>query len=199
MITVYFTESALRFVTAPYQAAEGEHILSEEELTRAKIVKFFESCNTIVVPCNDVEAAFEHFAQQFKRVDAAGGVVEDEQHRVLMIYRRQRWDLPKGRIDDGEECMAAALREVEEETGIKGVKIVAPLCNTLHAYNVYGEWELKRTYWFAMECNSQQTLPQTDEDIECAVWCDAMQVAENLNNTYPTIKEVIAYGKDTLG
>lgn len=191
MFTIYFTDCALSFVPASDFVQREGRVIAETELTRAKVIKFFESCNTLIVPCSDVESAFERFASQFKWIEAAGGVVVNPKDEYLMIFRRGRWDLPKGHIDAGEDAATAALREVEEETGVKGAKIVAPLCNTLHAYGVYGEWELKKTYWFKMECQTEDTVPQSDEDIEAAVWCNRDKLRENLTNSYPTIIDVI--------
>lgn len=200
---VYFTDCALRFVSADTIVGKDVHTISEKELTRAKVINFFQSCNSLTVLCEDCDAAFDRFLAEFKYVEAAGGVVKNERGEVLMIYRRNRWDLPKGHIDTGEDALTAAKREVEEETGVSGLKFVSELCNTLHAYNVYGEWELKCTYWFAFDAQSAVTTAQTEEDIESAVWCNPAEVDSNLEESYPTIKEVIyeyrRTSKNTLG
>ena len=200
---VYFTDCALRFVSADTIVGKDVHTISEKELTRAKVINFFQSCNSLTVLCEDCNAAFDRFLAEFKYVEAAGGVVKNERGEVLMIYRRNRWDLPKGHIDTGEDALTAAKREVEEETGVSGLKFVSELCNTLHAYNVYGEWELKCTYWFAFDAQSAVTTAQTEEDIESAVWCNPAEVDSNLEESYPTIKEVIyeyrRTSKNTLG
>ena len=54
------------------------------------------------------------------RVDAAGGVVVRD-GRVLLVHRPRYddWSLPKGKLDPGESFEEAALREVEEETGLR--------------------------------------------------------------------------------
>ena len=200
---VYFTDYALRFVSADTIVGKDVHTISEKELTRAKVINFFQSCNSLTVLCEDCDAAFDRFLAEFKYVEAAGGVVKNERGEVLMIYRRNRWDLPKGHIDTGEDALTAAKREVEEETGVSGLKFVSELCNTLHAYNVYGEWELKCTYWFAFDAQSAVTTAQTEEDIESAVWCNPAEVDSNLEESYPAIKEVIyeyrRTSKNTLG
>lgn len=191
MFVIYFTDCALRFVPATYSVAAGESVISERELTRAKVINFFQSCNTLTVLCDDCSAALASFATQFEAVEAAGGVVSNERGEVLMIFRRGRWDLPKGRIDSGEDALSAAVREIEEETGVAGLKFVAPLCNTLHAYNVYGQWELKRTHWFAFTAENQATQAQTEEDIDSVVWCDMATVKTNMSDSYPTIREIM--------
>lgn len=202
-MVVYFTDCALRFVPTDTKVGVGENSISERGLTRAKVINFFQSCNSLTVLCDDCKAAFERFASEFVYVEAAGGVVADDAQNVLMIYRRERWDLPKGHIDAGEEALTAAVREIEEETGVSGLKFVTELCNTLHAYNVYGKWELKRTYWFGFETLQTVTQPQTEEDIQTAQWCSAVEVDENLKKSYPTIREVIyeyrRTGKNIMG
>ena len=202
-MVVYFTDCALRFVPTDTKVGVGENSISERELTRAKVINFFQSCNSLTVLCDDCKAAFERFASEFEYVEAAGGVVADDAQNVLMIYRRERWDLPKGHIDTGEDALSAAVREIAEETGVSGLKFVTELCNTLHAYNVYGKWELKRTYWFGFETLQTATQPQTEEDIQTAQWCSAVEVDENLKKSYPTIREVIyeyrRTGKNIMG
>lgn len=202
-MVIYFTDRALRFVTADTAIGADECAISESELTRAKVINFFQTCNTLTVLCNDCSAAFDRFASEFIYVEAAGGVVANDRDELLMIFRRGRWDLPKGHIDSGEDALTAAKREIEEETGVTGLNFVVPLCNTLHAYCVYGEWELKRTYWFAFDCQGGDTIAQAEEDIESAVWCDNRVLSENLENSYPTIREVIyeyrRTGKNSLG
>ena len=200
---VYFTDCALHFVPADSNIGKDMCTISEKELTRAKVINFFQSCNSLTVLCDDCKAAFERFASEFEYVEAAGGVVADDAQNVLMIYRRERWDLPKGHIDTGEDALSAAVREIAEETGVSGLKFVTELCNTLHAYNVYGKWELKRTYWFGFETLQTATQPQTEEDIQTAQWCSAVEVDENLKKSYPTIREVIyeyrRTGKNIMG
>jgi 8-oxo-dGTP diphosphatase len=54
-------------------------------------------------------------------VEAAGGVVLDEDGRVVLVHRPRYddWTLPKGKLDPGESFEEGALREVEEETGLR--------------------------------------------------------------------------------
>ena len=203
MITIYFTDKALKFTTLDYTAAEGEVVVSQSDVTSANIDNFFETCNTVVVPTADCSAAFEQFSRAAHYIEAAGGIVRNAEGQVLMIRRFNRWDLPKGHIEQGEDSLTAAMREIEEETGVGGLIFDRQLCNTLHSYSVYGRWEIKRTYWFAFHCDSTTTRPQTEEDITLAQWCDSSSVAVNLKDSYPTIREVFyeyeQYTKDSLG
>lgn len=146
---------------------------------------------TIAVP--DVEAAWEAFARTYKRVEAAGGAVSDEQGRLLAIHRLGRWDLPKGKVDPGEALPAAAAREVMEECGLREVRIVQPLCETWHTYERGERQHLKRTTWFLMRSSSAERLvPQHEEDIHQVVWMDAAGVERMKADTYGTVRAVIS-------
>lgn len=191
MITIYFTDNSLTFAPEDYTPKAGETLLTESEVTSANLDNLFDFCNSIVVLSADWNAAFRRFASRFVAVEAAGGIVENELGEMLLIYRRERWDLPKGHIDAGEDALSAAIREIAEETGVVGLNFVAQIGNTLHAYNVYGKWELKLTHWFAFSCHSSSTTPQTDEDIVLAVWADKEKTVECMTNSYPTIREIV--------
>ena len=110
-----------------------------------------------------------------------------------MIRLRNRWDLPKGHIEEGEDSRSAAIREVEEETKIKAEALDnEPLATTWHAYNIYGPWELKSTDWWRMRTSEESTpQPQNEEGITEVRWMNGEARAEALNNTYETIKEVV--------
>ena len=191
MITIYFTDNSLTFAPEDYTPKAGETLLTESKVTSANLDNLFDFCNSIVVLSADWNAAFRRFASRFVAVEAAGGIVENELGEMLLIYRRERWDLPKGHIDAGEDALSAAIREIAEETGVVGLNFVAQIGNTLHAYNVYGKWELKLTHWFAFSCHSSSTTPQTDEDIVLAVWADREKTIECMTNSYPTIREIV--------
>ena len=203
MITIYFTDKALKFVPLDYSAAKGEVVVSLSDVTSANIDNLFENCNTIVVPSVDITAAYNQFSHPFHYVEAAGGIVRNTEGQILMIRRFNRWDLPKGHIEQGEDSLSAAMREIEEETGVGGLIFDRQLCNTLHSYNVYGRWEIKRTYWYAFHCSSATAVPQTEEDITEVKWCQSSVVAKNLEDSYPTIREVFyeykQFSKDSLG
>lgn len=191
-ITVYFTDKALQFVAAPdCRFPDTTYVWRDGEVSLAKIVKIFETFNRICVCGEDTAERFGRFASSFVRVDAAGGVVRNGRGECLMIRRRNRWDLPKGHVEPGESDAQCAVREIAEETGVADAEIERFLCNTLHAYNVYGKWELKRTAWFLLKALSDGPLqPQREEGIEQVGWCDDGTVARNLRRSYPTIVDV---------
>ena len=191
LTTIFFTDKTLVLTDTPTEL-EGAVHLPSSELSKANVLKIFESTNSIIVLDKAIESVKERFFGEFKYVLAAGGVVYNENYEALMIYRNQRWDLPKGHVDMGESDEECATREIAEETGVEGAKIVRFLCNTLHAYNVYGVWEIKRTAWYELVAPTSRPTPQSEEGILCAKWCSKAEVEQNLEGTYPTIREVFA-------
>ena len=109
-----------------------------------------------------------------------------------MIFRRDYWDLPKGKIDPGESKEEAAVREVEEETGLKNIALGPLLTETYHTYRTKkGNRILKRTYWFRMDAPNQELIPQTEEDIEQAIWQDLHTFLPTSPVIYKSILEVL--------
>ena len=128
----------------------------------------------------------------FKVIEAAGGIVRHKQTgKYLFIYRNDKWDLPKGRIEDNEAVKTAAMREVEEETGVGNLTIIAALPTTLHLFHRNGKYRLKKTYWYAMETDhSDELVPQLEEGIQNVVWKSKDEVPELYSNIYANIKHL---------
>ena len=128
------------------------------------------------------------------QIIAAGGLVTNPKGEILWIFRRGFWDLPKGKLDEGETIQTCAVREVAEETGISNIQLHDMLCFTNHLYfDTYLNEEVsKRTYWFHMTIpNLQEGIPQLTEDIEKIEWLSLDKARHCLNHTYPTILEVV--------
>ena len=136
------------------------------------------------------ERMWQLFYALFKVVEAAGGIVQHSQsNKFLFIYRNNKWDIPKGRIERGESIQAAAIREVEEETGVKGLTIVRSLPTTLHLFHRNGKYRLKKTFWYAMQTNYEQSLsPQIEEGIQKAEWVSKDKVPQLFENAYANIR-----------
>jgi mutator protein MutT len=125
-------------------------------------------------------------------IQAAGGLVENEKGEILFIFRRGKWDLPKGKIDPGETLEECAIREVEEETGITNLRLIKFLLVTYHDYTEGGMKIKKESHWFLMNASSQQALvPQLEEDISEIRWIAPADLGSVLKNTYPTIVDVL--------
>ena len=128
------------------------------------------------------------------QIIAAGGLVTNPKGQILWIYRRGFWDLPKGKLDEGETIQTCALREVAEETGIKDIRLHELLKFTNHIYfdKYLNQEVVKRTYWFHMTIPTTQSgVPQITEDIEKIEWHSLATAKHCLAETYPTIIEVI--------
>ncbi|HZW78548.1 MAG TPA: NUDIX domain-containing protein [Flavobacteriaceae bacterium] len=132
----------------------------------------------------------EHFLRRkIKAVEAAGGVVYNDMGDVLFIRRNKKWDLPKGKIEKGESIEEAAIREVEEETGIKDLVLNDFIMTTYHVFTRDNKFRLKITHWYRMHSNYKGAFsPQIDEGIKKVKWKNKEKVKEALQDSYGNIK-----------
>lgn len=131
----------------------------------------------------------EKIKGHFKIIKAAGGVVL-KNNEWLLMYRRKKWDFPKGKLDRGESSRIAAVREIEEETGVKA-KIKERICTTWHTYTLNSNRILKRTKWYVLECQNDTAMsPQAEENIERLEWLAYPDVQKTLINSYSSIRYV---------
>ncbi len=142
----------------------------------------------------DLELLWADFQACFKVLEAAGGYVQNAKNELLVFYRRGSWDMPKGKIDRGETPEQAAIREVQEETGLINIELGAFLVHTYHTYVEKGNRILKKTWWYWMHTADTQLVPQTEEDIEEISWVTPKAWLESGVVVYPNILEVIELG-----
>jgi len=143
----------------------------------------------ICLICSDLELCWNAFKNNFKIQKAAGGKVFNNKENILFIYRFNKWDLPKGKLEKGETIEQCAIREVEEECGISNLSIKNQLETTYHIFQRKNKTIFKITYWFNMSTSYKGNLvPQTEEGIEQVVFKNELEVKEALTNTYENIK-----------
>lgn len=132
------------------------------------------------------------FLKLLPNVIAGGGKVYNEKGDILFIYRNSKWDLPKGKVEKNETIENTALREVEEETGVRGLEIIKPLDTTYHIFKRHGKYKIKITYWFAMKTKFDGILqPQQNEGITKVEWLSPLETKKALENSYANIKLLI--------
>ncbi|MEP1488646.1 MAG: NUDIX domain-containing protein [Algibacter sp.] len=132
------------------------------------------------------------FLKKLPNVIAGGGKVYNKKGKILFIYRNDKWDLPKGKVEGQEDIETTAIREVEEETGVTGLEIVKPLETTYHIFKRNGRYKIKITYWFEMKTAfSGKLYPQEDEGITKVKWLNEKKTKKALKNSYANIKSLI--------
>lgn len=178
--------------------------LSEKELEK---LRFWIDCfkrmslsENQIVEVENLDIFVSELMAELPIILAGGGFVLNGNDQLLMIHRRGFWDLPKGKLDAGETIEQCAVREVEEECGVSGLKIDS---NAFHTYHLYternGETVIKDSVWFLMKTNHQSALvPQSEEDIEQAIWENIPVNTEKMNRAYGSIQDVISHFQDLL-
>ncbi len=142
-----------------------------------------------VVIVGDEEENLRLFQETLTCIQAGGGVVFNQQNEILFIYRKKKWDLPKGKLDPGESIEQCALREVREETGIQQLVLEREVCKTYHIY-IETDVILKETTWFLMYSDDKWLEPQKEEGIKKAIWVHRNNIRFQLEKTYPSIIEI---------
>ena len=176
------------FIVFPIEADELEGIEDYVNLLKEHSGK-----KGVVFMCKEPNHMLNACCKSLTEIKAAGGLVVNDIGQVLMIKRRGRWDLPKGKVEEGEFMRLSALREVKEETGIEKVKIQSTIKPTFHLYTIEDKLVLKTTYWYLMNAVGSNALtPQAEEDIEIAEWVSPADLKPYLENTYPNIKLILA-------
>lgn len=190
MKSVFFNNCPIYLVTDEKYKSES-NFYPVKELDVLSIIKGIEAGLTerIYLYDNNPDSLWQCFCNHFIIIEAAGGKVFNHNNEVLFIYRNDKWDLPKGKIEKGESVEEAAIREVEEETRIKYLKIVKPLETTYHIYRHNEKYVLKISYWFKMTSDFKgKLLPQQEEGITKVKWLSGNEIKKALENTYENIR-----------
>jgi 8-oxo-dGTP pyrophosphatase MutT (NUDIX family) len=200
MHSVFVSDKPLRFVS-PYESDEWKGntssvFVSEADLNIEDAIEELEETENhpgIIYMSESPDASWQVFISYCQLREAAGGLVVNEGEEYLIILRHNKWDLPKGKLEYDETPEAAAMREVSEECGIAPPEIIKSLNETFHTYHEKGKRMLKKTHWYLMQAkNAGKLIPQTEEDIQQAVWMTEEEVKKKVFvNTYASIKELL--------
>ncbi|SIN98321.1 NUDIX hydrolase [Chitinophaga niabensis] len=138
------------------------------------------------------ETVFANVKAQFTVYEAAGGVITNPDNEVLLMFRRGKWDLPKGKWDDGETLEECALREVREETGLHTVKLGHKITETFHYYPLKQKKILKHSHWYRMYfTGTELTVAQIEEDILDIQWIRPENLGKYMQYSYQNIIDVL--------
>ena len=199
MYKVYINERLLHFVSVGDSLENCELILrlygdeSSEQID--SIVKSFEvniAVGELILLCENIDKSWVTFVSLYLLLEAAGGVVYNQEQSMLMIFRNGIWDLPKGKIERGEDPEMAAIREIFEECGISGLNLVKQLPTSYHTYPFNDQIVLKKTYWFLMTTKDiSNPIPQLEEGITEVRWMDKVDMKLASRNTYLSITNLL--------
>lgn len=193
---IYLNERELLLSTQPLDGSfRTKQFLSYSESELSDFTSFLNNLpkaeNLIYILVKSIEDALQKIFTQIALIRAAGGLIRSEQGNVLCIYRNDKWDLPKGKIDPGEDSQRAAWREVAEECGISSHVIESFFQSTFHLYILKKKWVLKQTDWYLMSAKEEELHPQLEEGITLAQWINPRNFSQVYANTYPLIHELL--------
>jgi len=194
---IFINETPLVIANKDYDADNEnykEYTIDFEHKLEAFINDVFEGefDSGILVRVDSVSDTVDKLRKQLTTIVAAGGVVSNSNEELLMIFRRGKWDLPKGKLDTGEDLESAAIREVMEETGVTGLKITQKATIMDYIYREKGNIFLKEIHWYDMHCADNNVLvPQTNEGITDAQWVKKGDIHEKMENTYASVRELL--------
>ena len=191
MYKVFFNESLLTF--AHESKSEAKNILfhHESQFDEAFHLLSSSSAKYVNIFSEDIDEVWEKFLKYFKLIQAAGGIVRNPNDEYLFIYRLGKWDLPKGKMEEGETKEESAIREIEEECSITPLELKKFIMPTYHIY-FQKEYIIKETFWFEVFYEGTEApQPQTEEGIEEVVWKKEEEIKGLMGNSYPNIKLLI--------
>jgi 8-oxo-dGTP pyrophosphatase MutT (NUDIX family) len=190
MYKVFVNDKPLFLTNQIFKETDFQLFLLDSVDIKQLIIKIFQNkIHKAYLYYPDEKAIMKKLKDKIPVNKAGGGLVYNQKGEVLFIFRNGKWDLPKGGIEKKEEIEETAIREVEEETGVTGLKITRKLQKTYHVFKRNGIYKLKITHWFEMQTNFEGTpLGQLEEGIEKVEWKNPSQIQEALENSYENIK-----------
>ena len=193
MLQIFYKEKPI-IISDKKSDLKNSLIINPELFENLDLLKLLtkKRVNSIGIFSNEYEFILNMFKKKYPEIIAAGGKVINNKSEILFIYRNKKWDLPKGKAEKNEIISETALREVEEETGIKNLSIIKPLDKTYHIFKRGGKNYLKSTYWFEMQSDFIGKLkPQKKEGITRVEWIGIENLSSILAKSYANIRLLI--------
>lgn len=191
MYKVFYNEKAIILTEKPIENVKTLQFSTENQFEEALDILKNSNVREINIYHHNIEMLWDKFQHNFHYLEAAGGLVKNNQNEFLFIHRLNKWDLPKGKVEFGETTEVAAIREVEEECGIRNLFLKDLIVKTYHIY-FQQDLKLKATYWYEMNYEGNENLtPQLEEGIGVAAWKNKAEIQGILTNTYENIKIVL--------
>ncbi|WP_333661318.1 NUDIX hydrolase [Chishuiella changwenlii] len=198
MYKVFFNESLLTFRNQSTSEAKNILFQNESQFDEAFHLLSSNTANFVNIFSDDIEAVWAKFLHNYKHIKAAGGIVRNPDDEFLFIHRLGKWDLPKGKMEEGETKEESAIREIEEECSITNLELKQFLMPTYHIYFLK-EYIIKETFWFEVFYNGNELpIPQQEEGIEFVGWKKKDEIPQLLKNSYPNIQLLLDNYLDLL-
>ena len=187
-----FINKLLIILTSKNKSLSQENSFLLSSITLNEILKKVRKHKKIFLYHPKKSELLKVFKSKIKVIFASGGIVKNDNNQILFIYRRGKWDLPKGKAEKGESIRETAVREVIEETGIEKLKIDKYFSNTFHIVRNNKKYFLKETSWFLMSSNFKGKLkPQLNEGIKSVKWKTFDDAKKIKKKTYGNISIIL--------
>ena len=194
MYKVFFNQKPLILTNEIQDFSDDEPLLFIKYTSVAQIIKALKSSKNskVFLYHKDIDKLWKSFRKKFPVVEAAGGLVQRTDNKLLFIFRNNKWDLPKGGVEKKELIIEAAQREVTEETGVSDLIVQKELSQTFHIFKKGKRYRLKKTYWYKMSTSYMgKTEPQTEEGIHKTKWVSKEKIDEILNDAFENIRIIV--------
>ena len=194
MYKVFFNQKPLILTNEIQEFSDTEPFIFIKYSNASQIIKALKSTKNskVYLYHKNFDKLWKTFTKQFPVIEAAGGLVERTDNKLLFIFRNNKWDLPKGGVEKNELIIEAAKREVTEETGVADLIVQNQLSETYHIFKKGKRYRLKKTYWFRMSTNYTGHLqPQIEEGILKAEWISKDGIKDFLNDAFENIRIIV--------
>jgi ADP-ribose pyrophosphatase YjhB (NUDIX family) len=189
-----FINTKLMILTTALPKSKNSLVFPLETTPLQTILQVFKETKArkIYLMGDDPATLLKTFKSKLPVVQAGGGLVRNQSGKMLFIFRKGKWDLPKGKIDKGETLEKGAKREVKEETGVKKLELNGLAGVTYHIFKRNDKYQLKETHWFHMTTTHTGKLkPELQEDITEAKWKGPKKTEKALENSYGNIRHLL--------